>query len=74
MAGELYDIRQDPSETNNVAAGNPEKVAAPQKRTNELAATMAKPMLLQAEFNATRERPHMPPALPNEGFELNEEQ
>ena len=27
-----------------------------------------------AEFNAMRKRLHMPPALPNEGFELNEEQ
>jgi len=73
-AVELYDIRQDPSEANNVAAGNPEKVAALQKRANELAAAMAKPMLLQAEFNAMRERLHMPPALPKEEFELNEEQ
>jgi hypothetical protein len=32
------------------------------------------PALLQAEFNAMWERLHMPPALPNEGFELNEEQ
>jgi len=73
-AVELYDIREDPSEKNNVAAGNPEKVAALQKRANELSATMAKPMLLQAEFNAMRERLHMPPALPKEEFELNEEQ
>jgi arylsulfatase A-like enzyme len=73
-AVELYDIRQDPSEKNDMAAGNPEKVAALQKRANELAATMAKPMLLQAEFSAMRERLHTPPALPNEDFELNEEQ
>jgi len=71
---ELYDIRQDPSEKTNVAAGNPEKVAALQKRANELAATMAKPMLLQTEFAALRERLHVPPALPNEPFEFNEEQ
>jgi arylsulfatase A-like enzyme len=73
-AVELYDLRQDPSETNNVAAGHPEKVAALQKRADELAATMAKPMLLQVEFNAMRERLHLPPALPGEDFELNEEQ
>jgi hypothetical protein len=35
---------------------------------------MAKPMLLQTEFRAMRERLHMPPALPKEDFELNEEQ
>ena len=40
-AVELYDIAQDPSEKNNVAAANPDKVAALQKRANELAATMA---------------------------------
>jgi arylsulfatase A-like enzyme len=73
-AVELYDIRQDPSEKNNVAAGNPEKVAALQTRANELAATMAKPVLLQTEFAAMRARMHVPPALPNEPFEFNEEQ
>ncbi len=73
-AVELYDIRQDPSEKNDVAAANPDKVAALQKRANELAATMAKPMLLETEFNAMRERLHMPPALPKEDFQLNEEQ
>jgi arylsulfatase A-like enzyme len=35
---ELYDIRQDPPEKNDVAARNPEKVAALQKRANELVA------------------------------------
>ena len=44
-----------------------------QKRANELAATMAKPMLLQAGFKAMRERLHMPPALPNEEESFNKE-
>jgi arylsulfatase A-like enzyme len=70
---ELYNIAQDPSETNNVAASNPEKVSMLQKRANELAATMAKPLLLQAEFGAMRERLHMPPALPGEEASFNEE-
>ena len=35
---------------------------------------MAKPMLLQTELNAMRERLPMPPALPKEEFQLNEEQ
>ncbi len=73
-AVELYNITQDPSEKNDLAAANPEKVAALQKRANELAATMAKPMLLQTEFNAMRERLHMPPALPKEEASFNEEQ
>jgi len=70
---ELYDIRQDPSEKNNLASQHPEKVAALQKRANELAAEMVKPMLLETEFQAIRERLALPPALPNEDFELDEE-
>jgi arylsulfatase A-like enzyme len=73
-APELYNIPQDPSEKHNVAAQNPEKVAAMQQRANDLAATMAKPMLLETEFKAIRERLAMPPALPNEGTSFNEEQ
>jgi len=70
---ELYNIAQDPSEKNNVAAANPDRVAALKKRANELAATMEKPLLLQAEFGAMRERLHMPPALPGEEASFNEE-
>jgi arylsulfatase A-like enzyme len=70
---ELYNIAQDPSEKNNVAADNPDMVAMLQKRANELAATMAKSLLLQAEFGAMRERLHMPPALPGEEASFNEE-
>jgi arylsulfatase A-like enzyme len=70
---ELYNIGQDPSEKNNVAAQNPEIVAELERRANELAAVMAKPFLLQAEFQAIRERLAMPPSLPGEDFEFNEE-
>jgi len=72
-AVELYDVAHDPSEKNNLAAQHPDKVASLEKRANELAATMAKPMLLQAEFEAMRVRLAMPPALPGEELELNEE-
>jgi arylsulfatase A-like enzyme len=65
---ELYNIAQDPSEKNNVAAQNPERVLALQKRINELAAAMAKSPLLQIEFDAMRKRLAMPPALPGEEF------
>lgn len=71
---ELYKIKEDPSEKNNLAAKYPEEVAELEKRANELAATMAKPLLLQAEFGAMRQRLAMPPALPGEDFELDEEQ
>lgn len=72
-AVELYDIRQDPSEKNNLAAANPEKVATLPTRANELAATMAKPLLLRTEFEAMRKRSHMPPALPKKEAMFNEE-
>jgi arylsulfatase A-like enzyme len=70
---ELYNIAEDVSEKNNVAAANPDKVAALKKRANDLASTMEKPLLLQAEFGAMRERLHMPPALPGEEASFNEE-
>jgi arylsulfatase A-like enzyme len=72
-AVELYDIANDPSEKHNVAAEHPETVAALQKRVNELAGTMAKSMMLQTEFEAMRQRLHMPPALPGEDLQFNEE-
>jgi arylsulfatase A-like enzyme len=71
---ELYNIAQDPSEKNNVAAQHPDIVIALQKRANELAATMVPPMFIQTEFQAVRERLAIPPALPNESMEFNEEQ
>ncbi len=70
---ELYNIGQDPSEKDNLAARNPEKVAELQKRINALAETMAKPLFLEAEFKAMLQRLHMPPALPGEEYEFNEE-
>jgi arylsulfatase A-like enzyme len=73
-APELYNIAQDPSEKTNLAAQFPDRVAALQKRANELAATMAKPMLLETEFKGILERLHMPPALPGEEFQLDDEQ
>jgi arylsulfatase A-like enzyme len=72
-AVELYNIAQDPSEKNNVAAQNPDKVAALQKRANELAAAMAKPMLLQTEIGAMMKRLKMPPSLPAELDSLDQE-
>jgi hypothetical protein len=66
-------IWQDPSEKNDVAATNPDKVATLQKRANEVAATMAKPLRLEAEFDAMRKRLHMPPALPGEESSFNED-
>jgi arylsulfatase A-like enzyme len=70
---ELYDIAHDPSEKTNLAAQNPDRVAALQKRANELAASMAKSPLLQTEFGAMLKRLGTPPALPGEDFDFNQE-
>ena len=59
---------------NNLAAQTPEKVVELEHRANELAATMAKPLFLETEFKALLQRLGMPPALPDEEFEFNEEQ
>ena len=45
-----------------------------QKRANELAAQQVKPLLLHEEFGAMRKRLSMPPALPGEEFQLEDEQ
>ena len=72
-AVELYNIADDPSEKTNVAAAHPDTVAALQNRANELAATMAKPLLLTTEFTALRQRLSLPPALPGEEMMFNED-
>jgi arylsulfatase A-like enzyme len=71
---ELYNIAQDPSEKNNLAAENPDKVAALQKRVNELAAASVKSLLLQTEMQEMMKRLAAPPPFPGEEFEFNEEQ
>ena len=63
---ELYNIAEDPSEKNNLAAANPDKVAALQKRANELAAAQAEPLMLATEFAAIKQRLSLPPAFPDE--------
>jgi hypothetical protein len=72
-AVELYNIPQDPSEKNNLASQNPDKVAELQKRANELAAIQVKPIRLQIEFQGFRQRLGMPPALPGEDFQMEDE-
>jgi hypothetical protein len=71
---ELYNIAADPSEKNDLAAQNPGKIAELQKPANELAAEQVKPLLLEAEFKMILQRLAMPPALPGEEMEFNEEQ
>jgi len=71
---ELYNIPQDPSEKNNVAAEHPDVVARLQARINELAAQAAKPLLLQVGFKEIMHQFHLPPAFPGEEFEFSNEQ
>jgi arylsulfatase A-like enzyme len=70
---ELYNIPQDPSEKNNLAAQYPDKVAALQRRVNELAAQAAKPLLLELGFKELMHQFHLPPAFPGEELEFSQE-
>jgi arylsulfatase A-like enzyme len=70
---ELYNLVDDPSEKNDLAASNPDKVLAIKKRANELAGQMVKPLFLETEFNAIRQRLALPPALPKEEMMFDEE-
>jgi arylsulfatase A-like enzyme len=70
---ELFDLGHDPSEKTNLAAQNPEKVAALQKRIEELSAVAVESMLLQTEMGETMKRLALPPALPGHEFDLDEE-
>jgi arylsulfatase A-like enzyme len=74
QAAELYNLQQDPSEKNDLAAQNPDKVTAMEKRINELAKQQEKPKVLVVEFQEMRKRLAMPPALPGEELQLNGEQ
>jgi len=70
---ELFNITKDPSETTNLAAEQPEKVAELQGRINKLAAEAQKPILLQIEVRNILERMHLSPALPDDLESLNAE-
>ena len=70
---ELYNLREDPSEKNNVAAQHPEMVRQLQQRIEELAREMAKPMFLVSVTGAMKGRPATPPALPSEEAYFNHE-
>jgi len=70
---ELYNIRLDPYEKQDVASANADRVTQLKKRAQELAAVSVKPLLLETEFKAMRERLHLPPALPSEDLMFNEE-
>ncbi len=66
---DLYNIVQDPSEKNNVAAAHPDKVAAMQQRLEKLAKEAAKPLFLVDQFKVVMRNMKGEPVMPvEEGF------
>jgi arylsulfatase A-like enzyme len=63
---ELYNIRQDPSETTHLAESNPAKVAELQKRIEQLAKESAKSLFLVDAFAAVKGSAHGAPSLPGD--------
>jgi arylsulfatase A-like enzyme len=66
---DLYNIVQDPSEKNNLAASHPDKVAALQQRLETLAKDAAKPLFLVDQFKVVMRNMKGEPVMPtDEGF------
>jgi hypothetical protein len=63
---ELYDLTNDPSEKNNVAAQHPDKVAEFQQRLDALAKEAAKPLFLVDQFKVIIKGMHGEPLLPTD--------
>ena len=63
---ELFDLSQDPSEKNNLAAQHPDKVAALQQRLDELAKQSEKPLFLIDQFKALTKGMNGKPILPTD--------
>jgi len=63
---ELYDLTKDPSETNNLAEQNPDRVLSFQKRIEALAREAAKPLFLVDQFKALQKGLHGEPILPTD--------
>jgi arylsulfatase A-like enzyme len=66
---DLYDLSKDPSEQNNLAAANPDKVIAMQKRLDTLAKEAGKPLFLADQFKVVMTNMNGMPVMPiEEGF------
>ena len=63
---ELFNLAQDPSEKNNLASQNPEKVAAMQQRLEVLARQGVKPLFLADQFKVVIKGMHGEPVLPTD--------
>ena len=66
---DLYNVKDDPSETTNLASDHPELVASMQKRLDELARECAKPLFLVDQFKVVQTNMQGEPVLPmDDGF------
>ena len=63
---ELFNLAEDPSEKNNLAAENPDKVTALQQRLDELAKQSEKPLFLVDQFKVVTKGMHGKPILPTD--------
>ena len=63
---ELFNLAQDPSEKNNLATINPDKVAAFQQRLEALAKESAKPLFLVDQFKVIKKNMNGEPVLPTD--------
>ncbi len=63
---DLYNLAQDPSEKNNLAAANPDKVAAFQQRLDALAKESTKPLFLVDQFKVVMKNMNGEPIMPTD--------
>jgi arylsulfatase A-like enzyme len=63
---DLYNLAEDPSEKNNLAAQNPDKIATLQQRLDALAKESAKPLFLVDQFKVVMKNMNGEPILPTE--------
>lgn len=63
---DLYNLAEDPSEKNNLAASNPEMVAKMKQRLDELAKGAAKPLFMVDQFKVVQKNMKGEPVMPTE--------
>jgi len=63
---ELFNLAQDPSEKNNLAGQNPDKIGVFQQRLDELAKQSEKPLFLVDQFKVVTKGLHGEPILPTD--------
>ena len=70
---DLYNLAEDPSEKNNLAAANPDKVAAFEQRLDTLAREAAKPLFFVDQFKVVMKNMNGKPVMPlEEGFDAEQ--